>query len=888
MSIDVEKIKIAIDVGELQKAKDMLDKLEGQAKKTDKSVSGLSTSFFDLKSAIAGVSAYQLAANFVKTADAMNLLDGRLKLATKSTEEYLSQQTKLTAIAKGTYTSISDTVTLFTKLNPALTKVGATTDQVNSIVATFQRGLQLGGASARESSSAILQFAQAMGSGVLRGEEFNAMAEASPKLMEYLAKGLGVPQTALRKMAEEGQLTASKVGNALLKVKNDIEKDFLTMPVTVSKAMTNLQTDLMLSVREIDKTTGATQLLSDEIVKFSGNIDGYTKAVVNFYTETKKYINEHNEGISTTTELVKTGVEAYLGYRVISSVMEKGATAIAGLRTAMTVFNPIVGAVALAGTALFNTWIEGKTRADNLGKSVDELAKSMQKLDIQSRLSDVNKELAEMDKRFAGYSDTQKLMYQGAYDTAYKEKQKLEGALDAIDNKKKSIKELFSKIDTDGLIKSQTIEFKDFSSELQKAIDPIRQVKEHFATLRQTLTEGGGATPQALANLAKAEAEAIDSVNKKANKSAEDLKKKQEEISKAYEDIAKEGMTDYDKKLYEIAIKTKDFIALTGDVTTGLDQQTKATTKLNEEEAKKNIEKRNTAIDKELKSTKDLFDLKEKQLGLIDDENIKNQELSVLYNARQKKEIQALYDKGEISKDYYDSSMKFEDELLAKNLMRYSQTGQIIESVSSGMKSSMMDFFDYTSAGFGDLKKMALDLGNMIYKAVTQQMVVNPLVNAIGAAANAYFAPTATAGSATASNNAALGIQGADSNMSAGLPFAKGGAFNGSSSLSQYSNSVVDKPTFFAFAKGGAPNLGVMGEAGSEAIMPLTRDSSGSLGVKAVGGNGVVKVEVINQSNQEVQVTNTSTRNDLEGTVLSIVINGIQNNRMGLRTALGR
>ena len=54
------------------------------------------------------------------------------------------------------------------------------------------------------------------------------------------------------------------------------------------------------------------------------------------------------------------------------------------------------------------------------------------------------------------------------------------------------------------------------------------------------------------------------------------------------------------------------------------------------------------------------------------------------------------------------------------------------------------------------------------------------------------------------------------------------------------------------------------------------------------GGNGVVKVEVINQSNQEVQVTNTSTRQSMEGLILSVVINGIQSNKMGLRTALGK
>ncbi len=60
---------------------------------------------------------------------------------------------------------------------------------------------------------------------------------------------------------------------------------------------------------------------------------------------------------------------------------------------------------------------------------------------------------------------------------------------------------------------------------------------------------------------------------------------------------------------------------------------------------------------------------------------------------------------------------------------------------------------------------------------------------------------------------------------------AKGGVYS-SSDLSAYSGQVVDNPTFFAFAKGA----GVMGEAGPEAIMPLTRAADGSLGVRAVSG----------------------------------------------------
>ncbi|MEM8020002.1 phage tail tape measure protein, partial [Morganella morganii] len=66
---------------------------------------------------------------------------------------------------------------------------------------------------------------------------------------------------------------------------------------------------------------------------------------------------------------------------------------------------------------------------------------------------------------------------------------------------------------------------------------------------------------------------------------------------------------------------------------------------------------------------------------------------------------------------------------------------------------------------------------------------------------------------------------------------AKGGVYD-SPGLSTYSNQVVSSPTLFAFAKGGAPSAGLMGEAGPEAIMPLKRGPDGNLGVRVYGGDG--------------------------------------------------
>lgn len=64
---------------------------------------------------------------------------------------------------------------------------------------------------------------------------------------------------------------------------------------------------------------------------------------------------------------------------------------------------------------------------------------------------------------------------------------------------------------------------------------------------------------------------------------------------------------------------------------------------------------------------------------------------------------------------------------------------------------------------------------------------------------------------------------------------AKGGVYPGVPGLSQYSNSVVDSPIMFAYAKGGIPTMGLAGEAGPEAIMPLKRGPDGNLGIRAHG-----------------------------------------------------
>lgn len=275
-------IDVAADVSKLidgfnkaqKESKEKSEKIAGYAKNITVALAGMAS--------LNGVNA--LIRGLIDTADAMNMLDSRLKLATGSIEEFARQQQALYDVSKSSFSDIKDITTLYIKLDPALKQVGASTDGVTKVTSDFAKALKIGGANAQESSSAILQFAQAMGSGVLRGEEFNSIAEASPKLMEYLAKGLGVPQTALRGLAQEGELTADKVSVALLKMSSEIDADFKKLPITVSNATVNLTTDIQKIAQEVDTATGISSSLSLAIQGLSGFMKENADVTVSYFS----------------------------------------------------------------------------------------------------------------------------------------------------------------------------------------------------------------------------------------------------------------------------------------------------------------------------------------------------------------------------------------------------------------------------------------------------------------------------------------------------------------------------------------------------------------------------------------------------------------------------
>ncbi|MFJ9451511.1 phage tail tape measure protein [Herbaspirillum sp. NPDC101397] len=160
-----------------------------------------------------------------------------------------------------------------------------------------------------------------------------------------------------------------------------------------------------------------------------------------------------------------------------------------------------------------------------------------------------------------------------------------------------------------------------------------------------------------------------------------------------------------------------------------------------------------------------------------------------------------------------------------------SQIETVFGTAARGMEDAFATFATTGKLSFSDLAKAVIaDIARMQARAAISGLF-NFAVGALGSYFGGGSGAAATGAESSAGSTANYFQQQAGGGL--GLKMNAKGDVYSSPSLSEYSNSILNKPTFFAFAKGA----GVAGEAGPEAIMPLTRSADGNLGVRAIGGN---------------------------------------------------
>ncbi|SDU61530.1 phage tail tape measure protein [Pseudomonas mediterranea] len=172
------------------------------------------------------------------------------------------------------------------------------------------------------------------------------------------------------------------------------------------------------------------------------------------------------------------------------------------------------------------------------------------------------------------------------------------------------------------------------------------------------------------------------------------------------------------------------------------------------------------------------------------------------------------------------------------------QTKSLFTNAFGSMEDALVNFAMTGKLSFADFAKSILaDMARIATRAAASS-ALSSLFGLAASAAGSYFG-----GGATSAGSTQAGYSGDLSGFTPGSLQAKGGVWSGGVQLfangAAFTNSIVNKPTAFGMAGG---DIGVMGEAGEEAIMPLTRTAGGKLGVMAVGGgNGSSNNQVVIQ-----------------------------------------
>ena len=214
----------------------------------------------------------------VNVADELTMTTARLNLMNdglKTTAELSDQIYQSAMRSRSGYLETADAVA---KLRLRAGQIFKTNDEAVAFSETLNKMFVIAGTSTQEMYSATLQLTQALGSGVLRGEEFRAVFEAAPNVMQAIADYMDLPIGKLRELSNEGTITADIVKNALFAATKKVDKQFKTIPMTwqqvwisVKNYTIKLLEPMLVQIREITS--------SERFQKF-GNTVGQVMGVV--------------------------------------------------------------------------------------------------------------------------------------------------------------------------------------------------------------------------------------------------------------------------------------------------------------------------------------------------------------------------------------------------------------------------------------------------------------------------------------------------------------------------------------------------------------------------------------------------------------------------------
>ncbi|CAH1457609.1 Phage-related minor tail protein [Klebsiella quasipneumoniae] len=253
-----------------------MGRLEASVNRTERSIGSMERTMSSLsgvaKGLLAALSVQQVGAYAQAWQDMSNKLSNAVRDSVPPFETLADVTNRVFDIAQKTRSGLDATATLYARLERSTRSYGVSVEDLTRLTTIINQGFVVSGASAEEASNAIIQLAQGMASGALRGDEFNSVNEQGNRLMIALADSLGVGIGELRNMAAQGKLTTDVIVNGLLSQGDSIGKEFAKTTSTISQSLEIAGNNVARFFGENATVKTGVKIFSDSVILASENI----------------------------------------------------------------------------------------------------------------------------------------------------------------------------------------------------------------------------------------------------------------------------------------------------------------------------------------------------------------------------------------------------------------------------------------------------------------------------------------------------------------------------------------------------------------------------------------------------------------------------------------
>jgi tape measure domain-containing protein len=248
--------------------------LQARTTSLGKSLKFLSRGFASVGAAITAIALKNII-------DDVTVAENKLRLVTRTLEQQNAAWVALRGVSERTRTGLTANVQLFARLSIATRQLGLSYQQTIDFTEQLNRAMVVSGANAIEGRNALIQLGQGLASGRLAGDELRAVLEQLPRASEIIAEEFGVTRGQLRKLGEEGLLTADRIVKAFANAAPKLAEEFGRTVPTITQSFSLLMIPVENFIRSINQGENAiSQLISRGILKLRDSLTHLSVAFV--------------------------------------------------------------------------------------------------------------------------------------------------------------------------------------------------------------------------------------------------------------------------------------------------------------------------------------------------------------------------------------------------------------------------------------------------------------------------------------------------------------------------------------------------------------------------------------------------------------------------------